>query len=269
MAFRKIICFLLIFFLSAVILPTSVRADLKSDYATALSDYNSSLSEYKIAKSTYETYRTLSSLTKILEKSKTFLEKRDALVIKHFELLQQKVDQTEFNQTQSKDALKEIIANEITFFQTHETLIPAISTIKDVNSVAKKAEDEITLANVKSKQILGNILVAKVNALRTPYTEIFQQIQNEVESLKTRGIRSQPSIDKLERWLVEVNNKRILAENNALQNINDLDKLSARSGQDVEKKFDTIRINIIQGYLYLKEGTNFMGEILNEIKYEP
>lgn len=264
MAIKKLLIASLIFFAFT----SPVRADLKSDYAASLSDYNSSLTEYKIAKSTYETYRTLSSLTKVLEKSKTFLEKRDALVIKHFELLQAKIDEMEFNGTQNKDALKEIIVGEITFFDNHRTLIPAISTVKDVNTVAKKAEDEITLANVKSKQILGNILVAKVNALRTPYNELFQQIQDEVTSLKTRGIRPQSSIDKLERWLVEVNNKRTLAENNALQNINDLDKLNARSGQDVEKKFDEIRINIIQGYLYLKEGTNFMEEILNEIKYE-
>lgn len=241
---------------------------LKAEYSQKLVEHGAALSEYNVAKNTYETYQTLSSLTQVLQKSKNYLKVRDELVIKHFELLNAKIDEMEFTDPKIKESQKEIISSEISFFQSHLSLLQGVATVQDINTVSEKAEDEIKLANIKSKQILGNILTAKVNLIKVPYTNLTNKISEEIAAIKSKGLKPKTSVEKLERWLVEVNNKKILSDNNTAQNLNDLTELSKDNNQDIEKQFDTIRINIIQGYLYLKEGTGYMKEILNEIKYE-
>jgi hypothetical protein len=261
---------LLIFIFNLLIIVPPAKADFNSlnqEYTQNLSDNNAALNDYKIAKNTYETYYTLSALTQVLEKSKTYMQTRDNLIIKHFNLLNAKLDMTEMSAEQ-KDSLKGISDSEITFFENHLTLIQSISTINDINTISGKAESEIKNANIKSKQILGNILVGKVNSLLIPYATLMQDTEKEIGDLKSRNLKPQTTIDKLERWLVEVKNKKILTENNIAQNLSDLSNLGKNSGQDIDKQFDVIRINIIQSQLYLKEGTNFISEILDEIKYQ-
>jgi hypothetical protein len=264
---KSFFIFFLFFFIFSL---SPIFADFNSlsqEYTQMLSANNSASTEYKIAKNTYETYYTLSSLTQVLQKSKTHLQTRDNLIIKHFELLSSKLDESNIDSSQ-KDSLKQILSSEIVFFTNHLTLIQSISTINDINNVSQKAESEFVLANIKSKQIQGNILISKVNATLIPYTYLLEAITNQIIESKNNKDKDQTTIDKLERWLVEVKNKKILAENNISQNLNSLNDLSKSNAQNVEKNFDEIRINIIQGHLYLKEGTSFMKEILNEIKYQ-
>jgi hypothetical protein len=264
---KSFFIFLLIFFTFSISPAFADLNSLSEEYTKLLSANNTASTEYKIAKNTYETYYTLSSLTQVLQKSKAYLETRDNLIIKHFAMLNAKLDLVNIDNNQ-KDSLIQILNSEVTFFTNHLTLIQSISTINDVNNVSKKAEGEFIQANIKSKQILGNILISKVSATLTPYTNLMQDVENKIADLKLRKLKNQTTIDKLERWMVEVKNKKILAENNISQNLNDLSNLSKSNEQNIEKNFDEIRINIIQGHLYLKEGTNFMSEILTEIKYQ-
>lgn len=270
MKLKTSIFFFLTFFLFCTFLPVSADdfGNLQKDYSNLLSTYNSTLSDYQVANNTYDTYKTLSSLTQVLEKSKIFLMARDDLLIKHFELLNAKIDLTNLEDAAKKDSLKQIAGSEITFFTNHKSLVTQVATTLDVNNLAGKAEEEIPQANVKSKQILGNILNQKVASLEIPYLDLYNGLGGQIDEIKSKKMLPQSEIDKLGRWMVEVNNKKILADNNAIQNLSDLYKLGTNNGQDVDKNFDTIRINIIQGSLYLKEGVNFMTEILNEIKYQ-
>ncbi len=261
---KKILIFLFCYFailLGFGVTPTFADfAGLRSEYTQKLSEYNSAYSDYTVAKSTHATYQTLASLTQALDKSKIYLQKRDELIILHFQMLDAKIDETEFVSLVGKDSLKKLADDEITFFQNHLTVIPAIATLKDVTDAAKQAEAEIPLSNVKSKQILGKILIAKVESLKTDYEKLSSQVENQILSLKSNH-------DKLNRWLVEVKNKDTLCENNLLDTNQKLNSLQ-KQNIDVEKNFNEARIAIIQSNLYLKEGTNYMKEILNEIKYQ-
>lgn len=259
------------FFLTFSLLsaPFFARADFnstKEEYTKLLGDHTNALTEYKTAKNTYETYKTLSSQTTAIQKAKNYLEIRDKLLIKHFELLIEKINESSFVDNLKKESLRQVALDEIAFYNNHKDLLTAVATISDVNTLAKKAEEQIKLSNIRSKQILGNILIAKVNNLKIPYSELSNLFSAEINSIKARGLKNQSETDKLERWLLEVNNKKILSDTNTIQNLNQLDKLGANN-YDIEKTFDETRVSIIQGYLYLKEGTNYMKEILEEIKY--
>lgn len=233
-------------------------ASLRTDYSQKLTEYNTALSNYQIAKNTYSTYQTLASLTKALDAAKVYLQNRDDLIIKHFEMLDTKIDNVSY---------KKIVNDEISFFQNHLNLIPAVATLKDVTSVAKKSEEEIVLANIKSKQILGQILINKINVLKTDYEDISVQLEAYVINLKSQPTFSKEKIDKLERWLVEVKNKKNLCETN-LEKVSTKLNSFKKESMDLERDFNEVRINIIQANLYLKEGTNYMKEILAEIKYQ-
>ncbi len=227
--------------------------ELKIEYSQKLAAYNTSYSDFQIAKSSYLTYKTLSALTKALDKAKDYLVKRDELIIKHFELLKEK-------------GATRLADDEITFYQNHLTLVPAIANLKDAETVAKKAEDQIILSNVKSKQILGQILIAKVQAIGDSYSALINDsdgLEAKIVELKKSGNNT----DKLERWLVEVKNKKILCETVLAQVSDKLNSLKAKAG-DLEKDFNEARIDISQANLYLKEGANYIREILEEMKYQ-
>lgn len=264
---KKYICLII---LLLVLSGRPVFADFnqtKQEYLDLLSKYNQAQSEYLIAKNTYQTYQTLAALTKALETSKTFLTRRDELLIKHFQLLNSKIEETEFSGLITKEGVKTLTDNEIVFFQNHLGLIPAIATLKDTTEASKKAEEEIVLANIKSKQILGKILIAKVQELSQTYAKLRTDVRNELEDAKSKPYFSKEKIDKIERWLVEVENKKVLCDNNLNRMANRLNGLKKES-MDLEKDFNEARINIIQSSLYLKEGNNYMKEILEEMKYQ-
>lgn len=269
MSFRKILLAFILSSLLAGVFVLRVKADFdqqKIEFTKILEEYNNSYSDFQIAKNSYETYRTLSSLTSALDKSKIYLQKRDELIIKHLELLITKIDELNFSDESFKNSLVQKAGDEINFFQVQNNLIPAIATINDVNRAAQKAEDEIPLTNIRSKQILGTILITKIRGLMTDYDATTKNITDKINEIKTKSTRSKSTTDKWERWLVEVNNKRTLADNGLLQGTTDLNAI--KINDNVEKKFDQIRINIVQSSLYLKEGANFIKEILGEMKYD-
>lgn len=269
MTFKKI---LLSFILSLIFTGSftlRVSADFnqqKVEFTQKLEEYNASYSEFQIAKSSFETYKTLSALTQALEKSKTYLKKRDELIIEHFQLLVAKINEIDFKNEPVKNSLIQKAADEIIFFESHGNLISAIATINDVNTSASGAEGEITLSNIRSKQLLGEILITKIRLIILDYNKTEADITNKINEIKTKSERIKTITDKWERWLVEINNKRILAENNLSEASSDLALL--KKDENVGKKFDQIRVNIVQSNLYLKEGTNFIEEILEEMKYD-
>ncbi len=254
--FKKTFIFFLLFYYIFFKHPLISRADyssLKIEYSQKLAEYNEAYSDYQIARGSYLTYKTLAALTQALEKSKTYLTKRDELIIKHFELLKEKSN-------------SKIADGEITFYRSHLSLITAIATLKDIETVAKKAEDQIPISNVRSKQILGQILISKVQEINNSYSNIINEtsgLEAKIMELKKSG----KNTDKLERWLVEVKNKKMLCET-LLAQVND--RLNALKGNSasVEKDFNEMRIDISQANLYLKEGANYIKEILEEIKYD-
>lgn len=255
---QKIIAIFIIFIISFLLFAKTspVMADyaaLKIEYSQKLAAYNTSYSDFQIAKSSYLTYKTLSALTKALDKAKDYLVKRDELIIKHFELLKEK-------------GASPLADDEITFYQNHLTLVPAIATLKDAETVAKKAEDQIILSNVKSKQILGQILISKVQAIVDSYSTLIND-QNGLEAKILELKNSGNNTDKLERWLVEVKNKKMLCETVLAQVSDKLNSFKAKAS-DLEKDFNEARIDISQANLYLKEGTNYIREILEEMKYD-
>lgn len=258
---KKIILLSCIIVILFTIAASPVFADyttLRAEYSQKLAQYNTALSDYQIAKNTYSTYQTLASLTKALDASKIYLQKRDELIILHFQMLDTKIEDV---------SNKKIINDEISYFQNHLNLIPAIATLKDVTGVAKSAEEEIVFASIKSKQTLGQILINKINALKNDYEDTSSKLEAYVINLKSQPTFAKEKTDKLERWLVEVKNKKNICESN-LEKVSKQLSLFKKESLALERDFNEVRINIIQANLYLKEGTNYMQEILTEIKYQ-
>lgn len=269
MSFKKILFSFILSLLLICNFRLRAHADFasqKTEFTQKLEEYNSSYSDFQIAKNSYETYQTLSSLTQALDKSKIYLAKRDELIIKHFQLLVAKINETDFKDENSKVSLIQKATDEISFFESHVNLIPAIATINDVTTSAGNAEGEIPLSNIRSKQILGEILIEKVRLIILDYDANTKNLAQQISEIKSKSEKPKTITDKWERWLVEINNKRVLSENNLTEASNELSIL--KKDEDFGKKFDKIRINIVQGNLYLKEGTNFMEEILEEMKYQ-
>ena len=241
-------------------------ASAKSEYNDALTKYNQAYSDYLIAKNSHQTYQTLASLTEALEKSKIYLEKRDELIISHFGLLLEKIETSDFSSIILKESQKTVAGAEIAFYENHLGLIPALATLKDAAAAAAKSEAQIPSSNLRSKQILGQILIAKVDSLKYKYASLGASIEENINELKKNSSRK-TKIEKLERWMVEVKNKQKLCENKLAVIKTGLANLKVKS-TNLEQEFNTLRIDITQSSLYLKEGVGFMKEILEEMKYE-
>lgn len=272
---RKLIIY---FFIGLVFLfcaTPSARADfdgLRQEYLDKLSKYNEAYSQFLIAKNTYQTYKTLASLTQAIENAKSYLKVRDELIIKHFELLLARLDEINFTSLIISDAQKKIAQDEITFYTNHLGLIPAIATLKEVNASADQAQTQIPSSNLKSKQILAQILIAKVEKIKAVYEENTTATEELINNLKADFQTNQTpqmrtKIDKLDRWLVEVKNKKRLCEDKLTVIKTSLAALKPKD-TDLENRFNEARIDITQASLYLKEGVSYMKEIEEEMKYE-
>lgn len=252
--------------LAFIFLPKGIFADLaglQSEYSQALADFNKAYSSFQIAKNSYQTYKTLAAKTESLTKTKDLMEKKDTLIMKHFAFLKEKVNSSIGISDEEKKYLFEQADREILFYQNHLSLIPAISTLKDAVTQNNKITDQIKLTDIKSKQILGQVLIDKVLFSEREY----DQLSALFEEITMTDKRISPNKqEKIRRWLLEVKNKKILCDNLLASAQKKLAAFKIRD--EVNQAFNNVRIEINQANLYLKEGSSYLNEIKEELKYD-
>ncbi len=237
---------------------TDVFADFErayNDYLFQYDVYRKALTDYLTAKNKYLTYGTLVSQTEALSTAKTFLESRDQVITVYLLMLLER---------NPEESLQKIISDEITFYSDHKNLIPAVGSLDDSAGASKTFEDHFPQTSIVVKKTIANLLIGKLLDFDGRLASSSAGFEQEINSIKTKG----KDVSTLERWLLETRNKRMLADEKITTAQALTNKLQPRqSAQESAKDYSNIQTNILEANQYLKEGTSYLKEIKEEIKY--
>ncbi len=217
-----------------------------SDYITQYNIYRSSLSEHQSNRNKYLTYQTLTSQTDALASAKIFLQNRDRTLISYFKLLLERND---------NENLKKLINDEVNFYQDHQTSIEAVGNLNDAVEISGKAKTHYPLTESIARKTIANILIGKLRN--------FYERQGNLED----NFKQQISNTNLERWIVSLDSKRVLALQKLTEAQTLTDQLEPKSSDELSRDFGKITLLLNDANQYLKEGNSYLVEIKDELKY--
>jgi|GEM_PF-1330298 len=274
MKFKNRIFLILIssFFLSLLIFIFQSNAILSADNNNSLQKYNDNFDEYRKAyqeyiqsKNTYLTYKTLISQNEALDKTKKLLEIRDDVLISYYNLLKEKINQTEgitpFEQTLKGNT----IDTRIKFLEDHKMTISPIASLDDIVNKSKEIDKISQEINIEADKTIGAILVGKVRNNSDFLYKDLLEIKQIISDIKSSG----KDVTKLERWTLDINTKYQLAVSKLDEAKSLFESLSQNEIYKEKQDFAKAKKLTTEAHQYIKEANFNAKEIINEIKYGP
>ncbi len=218
-------------------------------YSAVYNKYRQTYAQFLKTKSSYLTYGTLTAQTEYLDATKKLLEIRDDVLITYVDLLfARNVDPN----------YSDILFEQKGKLIEHKTAIAAVATLRDAQrSFDQSLEKNYSVVQNLSRQIVGTIILTKVENSHTQLEEFEQQSNTLIEQLKIQGV----DVTTLQRWLLQARDKRQLGQSNLI---------TARTqipGLTVGATFNKFQLTLYSANQYLKEAGDFYTELLQEIKY--
>lgn len=240
---------------TTLVLPRRVAAQEQtfeqsySVYAATYAAYRDTYAQFLKSKSSYLTYRTLTAQTEYLVTAKKLLETRDDVLITYIDLLFTRNVDPNYNDILFEQKFKLL---------EHKAAIAAVATLKDAQrSFDQSLEKHYSVIQNLSRQIVGTIILAKVENTQEQLEAFEQQSSLLIEQLKQQGI----DVTTLERWLLQARDKRQLAQTNLTNARGQIPGLTPGGS------FNKFQLTINSANQYLNEAGDFYTELLQEIKY--
>jgi len=204
--------------------------------------------------------RTQANLANLVEKSKTSLLKADEMMIKRLQLLRVRVEISRGLSDEEKDAIYAEIDDNISWLQAKQAEIQAAQNGQEVRSIADTIWNHWREVRVRIKQITGQILIARVDALVQKAEAFKGRIEARIQELKDNGVDT----STLEAMLAECESNLTLAKQkyDAAENI--FSQISSEADADVlfAEGVSLIR----QGNVYIREVFRGLRDIISEIR---
>lgn len=244
-------------------------APVHADYKQAFTDYNLNYDRYRnayqdfiSAKNSYLQYKTLNSQNEALTRTKYYLETRDDLLIAYYNLLKEKLKLAEGLTPYDKNLKINILDSRISFFLDHKNTIPAVSSLEDTVGKSAEIDNKKEDLQAEGEKTVGYILIAKEETASNNLSEIINNITITVNQIRGSG----KDTAKLDRWLLETNNKWIISQKKSDDARKLLDTLTIDKNNGSNDDFQNAKKLIENSRQYLKEaGFNTM-ETIKEIK---
>jgi len=255
-------------FISLIAYCLLLIAPVFADYNSALTEYNSTFEKYRTtyadyvsAKNSYLTYKTLNSQTLAIEKTKIFLKTRDDLLISYYTLLKEKMTLTLGIPDYDKNLKNNVIDERVLFLTNHKSTIDAVSSLPDLVQNSKQIDGIQKDLRDETYQIVGLILIGKVKDQSDKLSSSISVISTYINEIKSTG----KDVTKLERWLLETNYKRDLAETKLTDARVLFNTLKENYSDESQKNFLLGRTTVSEGNQYLKESVFNAKEAVKEI----
>lgn len=235
------------------------------DYLFQSDTYRQKYSEFQVAKNEYLKFKTLAAETSALEKTKAMLAQRDQLLRAYLLLLNERLNEDAGLTGATKGQYQTMIANEVKFLESHASLIPSIGSIEDGQKVSEELESHYTILQTSVRQIITGLSLGQLALLSRQFDQVMRDAQNTVTA--ATGTFTLEKQATLNRWLLQITNKRALAQ----QKIDSITQANAQlEGNDVDEldsKFRELGRQVSEARQYLVEGASFLGELKNALKY--
>lgn len=258
-----------IFIVSIFVLPVStVRASSEQayrDYVFQFDQYRTLYNEFQIAKNEYLKFKSLTSETAAVEKTKAMLSQRSILLKTYLLLLNERIRESTSLQAQERDLYTRLIASENEFLETHSQFVNSVSTLSDATKANKQLEDRYTVMQTIIRQTILALNAARLRINLETYTARMSESRELIE--KTRGEVPLAKQEILERWYLQITDKRTLFLQKQEQILQTITTLKGSNLQDLERKFNETQRKLTEAQTDLKEGSSYMLELANALRF--
>lgn len=260
-----IILFSLFFFLfSTKIYASSDRA--YQDYLYQSDIYRDKYNSFTIAKNEYLKFNTLASETTVIAKTKEMLSQRSLLLRAYLLMLGEKLTEAKGMSDPDRQLYQSLITNEVAFLENHSKFVESVSTIKDAQKASSQLESHYLVLAISIRQIILGLTVSRLAELGNVYSGIMINAQILLNVAKTElPLERQLTLD---RWFQKISDKRTIF----LQKIDTINtakaNLKGQKIEDIQNKFNQALPIATQAKQDLNEGTSYIRELMNAMRYK-
>ena len=239
------------------------------DYVFTVDVYGSEHSQYLLAKAQYNQAGTLVSQTKAREETVDMLEARDDVIITYLTALRMKLLEADGVSDITKNGLYTRIDSEVAWFTDHKARISSAGSLNDLTADSEEASDRYTsLTEVVAYETLATYPFGRLSLMRDETNSILTLIKDKLFEIRSNG-----DIDTTiaERWVFEVENKITRSLDKEIEAQSVIPDLTAipRNNRTVDRRrfYNDVIFKLDESRQFLREGTEFMEEIMREILF--
>lgn len=241
--------------------------DAYGQYIEALQEFQTAHNKWLSARATFldarlqwRQNRTQANLANMLEKLKTSLLKAVEMMIERLQLLRVRVEISRGLSDEEKAVIYAEIDDNISWFQAKQAEIQAAESGQELRSIADTIWDHWREVRVWIKQIIGQVLIARVDALVQKVEAFKARIEARIQELKDNGVDT----SALEAKLAECDSNLTLAKQKYDEAEEKFSQISSEADADVlfAEGVSLIR----QGNVYLREVFRGLRDIVLEIR---
>ncbi len=219
------------------------------DYLFQSDQYRQKNNDFTVAKNEYLKFKTLASESTAVVKARDMLAQRSLLLRAYLLLLKEKIDESPTMSSSDRQLYLELITNEVAFLETHSKFVESVGSILALSI----------------RQIILGLTTARLTELGDAYSGIMINSQ-----ILLNVAKQELPLDRqitLDRWFQKISDKRTLFLQH-VDTINQANKaLKGSNMQDIQTKFLEALPYAVQAKQDLTEGTSYLGELLNAMRY--
>ncbi|MFH0749829.1 MAG: hypothetical protein V1917_02860 [Candidatus Gottesmanbacteria bacterium] len=259
------ILFTVLFFLQPKQVVASSDTAYK-DYLYQFDGYRTKLNNFKVARTEYLKYKTLLSETTALDTVKAMLAQRDQLLRSYLLFLNEKLNENTGLSSSDKNLYQTLIQNEVKFLESHAQLIPSIGSLTDATNVSKQLESHYLVLEVSTRQTIIALGLGDLMKLNKQYDTSFSSLR---DLAKTNASQTTPQKQStIDRWILQINNKQQLFQQKTEQITVANGQIKGNSQQEMDALFVGVQKNLAEAKQYLIEGSSYMQELVNLLRYQ-
>ncbi len=235
------------------------------DYVFQFDQYRQLFNNFRIALGQYQQFNSLESQQDALDKAKLAIGQRDVVGRTYLLYLNEKLTENPGLLTSETALNRTLITNEIGYLDGHSTLVQSISSMDDVEKSSQDFTKHYPLMIAGIRQTIIAIQLGYLNYFATQFDQAAKEAQTLIGISRAQVTPAKQAA--LDRWLLEISNKRNLYQQKSTAIHTAAFKLS---GDDMEqtRKFATIQSDLATARQYIVEGTSFLNELGNALKYQ-
>lgn len=235
------------------------------DYVFQFDQYRQLFNNFRIALGQYQQFNSLESQQSALDKAKLAIGQRDVVGRTYLLFLNEKLTENPGLLTSETLLNRTLITNEIAYLDGHSTLVQSISSMDDVEKSSQDFAKHYPLMIAGIRQTVIAIQLGYLNYFATQFDQAAKEAQALIGIARTQVAPAKQAA--MDRWLLEISNKRNLYQQKSTAINAAAFKLS---GDDMEqsRKFAAIQSDLATARQYLVEGTSFLNELGNALKYQ-
>jgi hypothetical protein len=235
------------------------------DYLYQFDVYRNINTNFQVAKNEYQKFQSLSAQSDALGKAKILLSQRDTLLRSYLLLLNEKLMEDQGLSPSTKQLYQALLANEVTFLNSHAQLIPSAGSIDDVTQVSNQLSSHYMVLQTTIRQIMIGLSLGQLSILSHYYDQAVKDAQILVANYS--GVFTPQKQETMNRWVLQITNKRAFYQQKYDALVQKNAALVAQDEQDLDTQYNAAIQEIAEARQYLKEGASFLIELKNSLKF--